>query len=93
MDEIVSFVLGSAENPVQMAVYFMFFILLFCIVLVCSCSNTTNISNGEQVFIDIFDNTYYLKGEKLDYIQSIGFYGCEIHYPYLFLNLYPINYL
>lgn len=66
----------------------MFFILLFCIVLVCSCSNTTNISNGEQVFIDKFDNTYYLKGEKLDYIQSIGFYGCEIHYPYLFLNLY-----
>lgn len=28
LDEIVSFVLGSAENPVQMAVYFLFFLVV-----------------------------------------------------------------
>ena len=28
LDEIVSFVLGSAQNPVQMAVYFLFFVVV-----------------------------------------------------------------
>lgn len=28
MDEIVNFVIGSADNPVKMAIYFLFFVVI-----------------------------------------------------------------
>ncbi len=65
-----------------------YIILIFVATLICSCSDTTQITNSEQVYIKDFRKKSKLYGEKLNYIQNIGFYGCEIIYPYLILNLY-----
>lgn len=65
--------------------YILIHILLF------SCSDNVCVTSNRKVIVGDFDNTYELVGEKVDIIQSIGFYGCEIKYPYLILSLYNQN--
>lgn len=66
-----------------------FFITLFISLLSLSgCYNETeNSFNGEVRYISSFDTVYSLSGERLPYINSIGFYGCDVSYPYLMLSL------
>ena len=46
-----------------------------------------NSFNGTVRYIDHFPYEQELTGEKLPYIQSLAYYGCELVYPYLLLNL------
>ncbi|MBE6288329.1 MAG: hypothetical protein E7099_09140 [Mediterranea massiliensis] len=63
---------------------FIFFGFLF---LTC-CMNNAGITNGNVIYIQQFEREEELEGEKLEYIDSFGFMGCELVYPYLLLNLY-----
>lgn len=46
-----------------------------------------NSFNGEVRYIASFDTLQTLLGNKLPYIKSFYFYGCEVYYPYLLLSL------
>lgn len=61
------------------------YILLLCLAA-CS-SRHENSFNGTVRHIARFPVESVLEGEKLPYIQSIGFYGCDLVYPYLLLSL------
>lgn len=65
------------------------FVTLFIILMSLSgCYNKTeNSFNGDVRYISSFDTVQSLSGEKLPYINSIGFYGCDLSYPYLMLSL------
>lgn len=65
------------------------FVTLFIVLMSLSgCDNETeNSFNGEVRYISSFDTVQTLSGKKLPYINSIGFYGCDVSYPYLMLGL------
>lgn len=46
-----------------------------------------NSFNGDIRHIPEFMTEQILRGEKLPYIRNIGFYGCDLIYPYLLLSL------
>lgn len=63
-------------------------LVFVAVLLLGSCSKKSPVLNGKLVNVDEFEHEYVLSGEPLSYIESKGFLGCEIKYPYLFLNLY-----
>jgi len=65
-------------------------IFLYCLILLflLGCNEKPAFSDARIVYVNDFEISQSLKGEKLDYIEHIGFMGCELMYPYLMLNLY-----
>lgn len=65
-------------------------IFLYCLILLflLGCNEKPAFSDARIVYVNDFEISQSLKGEKLDYINHIGFMGCELMYPYLMLNLY-----
>lgn len=65
-------------------------IFLFCVIslLFCGCKEKSAFSDARIVYVNNYNMIQPLKGEKLDYIEHIGFIGCELMYPYLMLNLH-----
>ena len=55
--------------------------------LMAGCSKRSDFINGEVVVIDSFAESGSLQGEKLDYVNSKGFFCCEVRHPYLLLQL------
>lgn len=59
--------------------------LILCLSIT-GCKQYGNSFNGNIKHIK-FPQEQNLKGERLHYINSIGFYGCDLNYPYLVLSL------
>lgn len=66
--------------------YLLFVLLSWSLFVGCTKDNL--ISNSETVYIDTFIHEDTLEADSLDYIVSKGVFGCELRYPYLFINLY-----
>ena len=65
-----------------------FFVFFIISLFLYGCEKKSAFSDARIVYIKNYDMIQPLKGEKLDYIEHIGFIGCELMYPYLMLNLH-----
>lgn len=62
--------------------------IILSVFVLSSCVNKNPITDGETIYVEKFLDEGELKSDSLNFIRSVGFYGCEVKYPYLFLNLF-----
>lgn len=61
--------------------------MIATVAILCSCKKQSPLLDGSLVYVDKFEQEYELSGDLLPYIEGECFFGCEIKYPYLLLNL------